>query len=209
MVGFWCMIMIYLTFAAIFVTVKSIQNEAREGNFTFATLFQNLQFFSIFVSLLTTYVFWFLASILFFDPWHMFTCVSLLPPFTPYRWETRLIQISSYNISFSRQHTSTFSTSTPSVTPMTLHGEPRETINLKNCPQPTLNQVARLMLKSPRMMEILTPSTKLSSRSSPASHPRRSVMSLNPRSKRTTTRVSEVPSSSLGSSVTLLLVPWS
>lgn len=80
MVGFWCMIMIYLTFAAIFVTVKSIQNEAREGKFTFATLFQNLQFFSIFVSLLTTYVFWFLASILFFDPWHMFTCVSLLPP---------------------------------------------------------------------------------------------------------------------------------
>ncbi|EFE30566.1 chitin synthase 1 [Trichophyton benhamiae CBS 112371] len=74
MVGFWCMIMIYLTFAAIFVTVKSIQNEAREGKFTFATLFQNLQFFSIFVSLLTTYVFWFLASILFFDPWHMFTC---------------------------------------------------------------------------------------------------------------------------------------
>lgn len=100
------------------------------------------------------------------------------------------------------------STSTPSVTPMTLHGEPKETINLKNCLQPILNQVAKSMLKSRRMTEILTPSMKLSSRSSPASRPRRSVLSLSPRSKRTTTRVSEVPSSSLGSSVTLPLEPW-
>ncbi|KAK2747944.1 Chitin synthase, class 1 [Myotisia sp. PD_48] len=74
MVFFWGGIMIYLTFAAIFVTVKSIQAEVQDGDFSFSTIFKNMQFFSIFVSLLATYVFWFLASILFFDPWHMFTC---------------------------------------------------------------------------------------------------------------------------------------
>lgn len=76
MVYFWIGIMIYLTFAAIFVTVKSIQSEVADKSFSVGQLFSNSQFFSIFVSLGSTYVMWFLASLIFFDPWHMFTSVS-------------------------------------------------------------------------------------------------------------------------------------
>ncbi|KAI1986776.1 hypothetical protein LOZ51_005937 [Ophidiomyces ophidiicola] len=73
MTCFWVIIMIYLTFAAVFVTVKSIQRQVAAGNFSFGAIFKNLQFFSMIVSLISTYVLWLLASILFFDPWHMFT----------------------------------------------------------------------------------------------------------------------------------------
>jgi chitin synthase len=76
MVYFWVGIMIYLTFAAIFVTVKSIQLQVAENSFKFSDLFSNQEFFTIIVSLGSTYVMWFVASLLFFDPWHMFTCVS-------------------------------------------------------------------------------------------------------------------------------------
>nr|prf chitin synthase [Aspergillus nidulans] len=74
MVYFWVFIMIYLAFAAVFVTVRSIQEEVKDGSFTFSTLFTNSTFFSIIVSLGSTYVMWFIASIIFMDPWHMFTC---------------------------------------------------------------------------------------------------------------------------------------
>ncbi|KAJ5639493.1 chitin synthase I [Penicillium longicatenatum] len=73
MVYFWICIMIYLSFAAIFVTVKSIETEVAENNFTVSELFTNKTFFSIIVSLGSTYVMWFVASFIFLDPWHMFT----------------------------------------------------------------------------------------------------------------------------------------
>ena len=76
MVYFWIGIMIYLAFAAVFVTVKSIQSELKDHSFTFSELFTNQQFFTIIVSLGSTYVMWFIASLIFLDPWHMFTCVS-------------------------------------------------------------------------------------------------------------------------------------
>lgn len=79
MVYFWVFIMIYLAFAAVFVTVRSIQEEVQDNSFTFSTLFTNSTFFSIIVSLGSTYVMWFIASIIFMDPWHMFTCVSPNP----------------------------------------------------------------------------------------------------------------------------------
>lgn len=44
--------------------------------FTVGRIFKNQIFFTLIVSLLSTYVLWFVASILFFDPWHMFTSVS-------------------------------------------------------------------------------------------------------------------------------------
>lgn len=75
MVYFWICLMIYLAFAAVFVTVKSIQKEVnKKGGFTFEDVFKNQQFFSILLSLAATYVMWFVASIIFLDPWHMFTC---------------------------------------------------------------------------------------------------------------------------------------
>ncbi|PLN80761.1 chitin synthase-domain-containing protein [Aspergillus taichungensis] len=74
MVYFWIGIMIYLSFAAVFVTVKSIQKETQDNKFSLSQLFSNQQFFSIVVSLGSTYVMWFVASFIFMDPWHMFTC---------------------------------------------------------------------------------------------------------------------------------------
>lgn len=74
MVYFWIFIMIYLAFAAIFVTVKNIQSEVVSENFSVSELFTNDTFFAIIVSLGSTYVMWFIASFIFMDPWHMFTC---------------------------------------------------------------------------------------------------------------------------------------
>ena len=72
--------MIYLMFAAIFVTVKSMQKEINDPDgFSLADVFKNQQFFSMIVSLMATYVLWFVAAILFFDPWHMFTSVCGSP----------------------------------------------------------------------------------------------------------------------------------
>lgn len=79
MVYFWIGIMIYLSFAAIFITVKSIQAETADGDFSFTSIFSNYQFLSMIVSLMSTYVLWIVASLLFFDPWHMITCVRTFP----------------------------------------------------------------------------------------------------------------------------------
>jgi chitin synthase len=78
MVYFWICIMIYLAFAAVFVTVKSIEKQVQNKNFTLEDVFKNEQFFTIVVSLAATYVMWFVASLIFLDPWHMFTCVRIL-----------------------------------------------------------------------------------------------------------------------------------
>lgn len=74
MVYFWVILMIYLMFAAIFITVKSIQSTLDSGQqFTVGLLFSNQLFFTLMVSMAATYVLWFVMSVLFLDPWHMFT----------------------------------------------------------------------------------------------------------------------------------------
>ncbi|KAI9817051.1 MAG: Chitin synthase, class 1 [Thelocarpon impressellum] len=73
MVYFWCGIMLYLIFASVFITVKSIESQVKEKKFSVSELFKNQLFFTLIVSLLSTYVLWFAVSFLFFDPWHMFT----------------------------------------------------------------------------------------------------------------------------------------
>lgn len=75
MVCFWVVLMIYLMFAAIFVTVKSIEKQTQSPNFSFQDVFSNGQFLTIIVSLGATYVMWIVASLIFFDPWHIATCV--------------------------------------------------------------------------------------------------------------------------------------
>lgn len=64
-------------FASIFITVRSIQDQVK-GGFKWTDLFTNTLFFNVIVSMLSTYLMYFIASILFFDPWHMFTSVGLL-----------------------------------------------------------------------------------------------------------------------------------
>lgn len=60
-------------FASVFITVKSVQAELVDGHFTVADIFKNQIFYTLIVSLASTYVLWFVVSFLFFDPWHMFT----------------------------------------------------------------------------------------------------------------------------------------
>ena len=80
MVYFWVGIMLYLVFASVFITVRSIQIETADNGFTVSDLFKNRLFFTLIVSLLSTYVLWFVISFLFFDPWHLFTSVRSLSP---------------------------------------------------------------------------------------------------------------------------------
>ncbi len=60
-------------FASIFITVKSIQLQIAEHDFNVSAIIQNQVFFTLIVSLASTYVLWFVVSFLMFDPWHMFT----------------------------------------------------------------------------------------------------------------------------------------
>jgi chitin synthase len=83
MVIFWSVLMVWLTFASIFITVKSIQTELADDDFSFSTLFNNKIFFGLIVSLASTWVMWLVVSILFFDPWHMITCFIQYLVLTP------------------------------------------------------------------------------------------------------------------------------
>jgi chitin synthase len=60
-------------FASVFITVKSIETQVDEHQFTFSDIVKNQIFYTLIISLASTYVLWFVVSFLFFDPWHMFT----------------------------------------------------------------------------------------------------------------------------------------
>lgn len=60
-------------FASVFITVKSIQQQLDEHAFTFSDIVKNQIFYTLIISLASTYLLWFVVSFLFFDPWHMFT----------------------------------------------------------------------------------------------------------------------------------------
>ncbi|KFY28642.1 hypothetical protein V493_02825 [Pseudogymnoascus sp. VKM F-4281 (FW-2241)] len=84
MVIFWVFIMAYLMFASVFITVKSIQHELdTTTTFSVGELFKNQIFFTLIVSLVSTYILWFVVSFLFFDPWHMFTSFLQYLALTP------------------------------------------------------------------------------------------------------------------------------
>lgn len=74
MVYFWAVIMVYLMFAAVYVTVISVEADVSQGGFSVSKLFTDPLFRTLIISLLATYAMYFIASIIFFDPWHMFTC---------------------------------------------------------------------------------------------------------------------------------------
>lgn len=63
----------YLMFATVFITVKSVQAQLKDKDFTFTMLFTNSLFLTLIVSMASTYVLYFVVSFLFLDPWHMFT----------------------------------------------------------------------------------------------------------------------------------------
>ncbi|KAK5128146.1 hypothetical protein LTR08_004098 [Meristemomyces frigidus] len=73
-VYFWALLMTYLLFASVFITVKSVQAQIKLHNgFSLAMLFTNHLFFTLIVSMCSTWLLWLFASILFLDPWHMAT----------------------------------------------------------------------------------------------------------------------------------------
>lgn len=75
MVWFWAVLMLYLMFAAVFITVKAIMADLNQPGHKFQVveLFQNKVFSTLIVSVMSTFGIWLIASILMFDPWHMFT----------------------------------------------------------------------------------------------------------------------------------------
>jgi hypothetical protein len=75
----------YLTLALVLIPYKSVKAELADGKFTFKTLFSNSIFFTLIVSLLSTYVLWIFISIVSLDAWHIVTSVRpSLPPFPPH-----------------------------------------------------------------------------------------------------------------------------
>lgn len=64
----------YLMFAAVFISVKAIQADVNDADgFNIDSLFKNPVFYTLIVSVMSTYGIWLIASLLMFDPWHMFT----------------------------------------------------------------------------------------------------------------------------------------
>ncbi|KAF3760788.1 family 2 glycosyltransferase [Cryphonectria parasitica EP155] len=86
MVVFWAIIFIYLMFAAVFISVKAIETDLQDNSFSISELFKNEVFYTLIVSVMSTYGIWLIASLLMFDPWHMFTSLvqymMLTPTFT-------------------------------------------------------------------------------------------------------------------------------
>ncbi|KAK9472151.1 chitin synthase I [Dipodascopsis tothii] len=74
MVWFFAVLMVYLIFAIVFVSVHAVQSVISDNNgFAFKLLFTNSVLRGIMVSLLSTYILYFLASFMFLEFGHMFT----------------------------------------------------------------------------------------------------------------------------------------
>jgi chitin synthase len=59
-------------FAAVYISVNAIQNDIKNG-FSIDSLFKNQVFYTLLISVMSTYGIWLIASLIMFDPWHMFT----------------------------------------------------------------------------------------------------------------------------------------
>ena len=60
-------------FAAIYIAVIAIQTDLQTQGFQISNLFKNQVFYTLIVSVMSTYGIWLIASLLMFDPWHMLT----------------------------------------------------------------------------------------------------------------------------------------
>ncbi|ODQ68265.1 hypothetical protein NADFUDRAFT_48915 [Nadsonia fulvescens var. elongata DSM 6958] len=72
---FFALLMLYLSLASIFITVKSIQSVIcnTRGKVSIKVAFTNPVFRDLIVSLSSTYVAYVISSLLFLQPWHMIT----------------------------------------------------------------------------------------------------------------------------------------
>lgn len=60
-------------FAAIYIAVNAIITDLENNAFSVDSLFKNKVFYTLIVSVMSTYGIWLIASLLMFDPWHMVT----------------------------------------------------------------------------------------------------------------------------------------
>lgn len=71
---FFAILMAYMIFAAIFMAVHSVQEiYNNHTTITVSLFFKNAEFRDLVVATSSTYALYFLASFLYFEPWHMFT----------------------------------------------------------------------------------------------------------------------------------------
>lgn len=71
---FFAILMAYMIFAAIFMAVHSVQEIYNsQTQITVSLFFKNSEFRDLVVATSSTYALYFLASFLYFEPWHMFT----------------------------------------------------------------------------------------------------------------------------------------
>ncbi|CAI5756179.1 unnamed protein product [Candida verbasci] len=71
---FFAILMAYMIFAALFMAIHSIQQIYNSNTqITVALFFQNAEFRDLVVATASTYALYFLASFIYFEPWHMFT----------------------------------------------------------------------------------------------------------------------------------------
>lgn len=74
MVAFFAILMAYLIFATIYISVKSVEYAiCINGGFKVSLVLNNSTFRDLVVSLLSTYALYFVSSFISLEPWHMFT----------------------------------------------------------------------------------------------------------------------------------------
>ncbi|KFH46189.1 Chitin synthase-like protein [Hapsidospora chrysogenum ATCC 11550] len=84
MVWFWAGLMIYLMFAAIYIATIAIIDDVNDADgFNIDQLFKNEVFYTLIVSVMSTFGIWLIASLLMFDPWHMVTSLVQYMLLTP------------------------------------------------------------------------------------------------------------------------------
>ncbi|CAO3670727.1 unnamed protein product [Rhizopus stolonifer] len=83
---FFAVLMVYMMFAAIWITVVGVRNVIDESDGQFISMLEQSAFRNIIISLCATYVMYFVSSFMFLDPWHMFSSfiqyILLSPSYT-------------------------------------------------------------------------------------------------------------------------------
>lgn len=83
---FFAILMVYMMFAAVWITVVGVSTIVEDSNGNFVAMLEQSAFRNIIISLCSTYVLYFVSSFLFLDPWHMFTSfiqyILLSPSYT-------------------------------------------------------------------------------------------------------------------------------
>lgn len=83
---FFAILMVYMMFAAIWITVVGVKTVVETSGGQFIEMLEQSTFRNIIISLCATYVMYFVSSFMFLDPWHMFTSfiqyILLSPSYT-------------------------------------------------------------------------------------------------------------------------------